>query len=983
MRRQYVQHIFIARRGLEVDHLNNWSDAGAASRADRSAFLSPAGAGQAHYLGEFLREKGVTHIFAGLAGSSVETAALAQKVIGNSCELHGGTAAVDDYIRALHLVSRLDDTPSKSSQAAFWAALTEWRTKALGACPAAPAAVSKRAVSLVSRLSCTAVHDEGEGAGSVVPGGTCQKRSTELLADDTEVGAHATVSANCGGQTPSRGSAQLCASQNVSHRAHLVCGQAPGQRYTGNVERVTHAAQVTVASVTERPRASVGAELRRLAETLVRSLERLQRLLSKCAAEGVECAKDCVAVPEGALGVVEFTLQFATTSFVFLSSRATPASPSHSAADISWQARTSTQALLSLLNQYALENLAFVCDSAAAVRLLTHALQRHPSKRQCAGGLTNWRLWAAVPCASVTEIALLRDPDADNAIVDARIVCFAQEICPAPPVKTSLLTWTSGGDKVPISWLDESEELLVSEPEEPDKLQQDTEATTAVESDDADGGDLAFRFFRSLCGPKGEVAIDQAVVVAHSKGLAPSEEDLRNWTAVHGPSVKLSQLEEFLSFCVHPEDSPAALASGFAEFDEARTGYISRFTLVSLLMTVGQDPHTEAHVDVLLRQGRTATDRECRPLPRGAGLFTPELVVGGWEHWRVIVKSSCPRMHAPPSLLQYRTNINLSASVSVPARPPAETAVGAIVSGGAASAKKAKHVSDTDTQEMTVATTAATTVPAAQEAQIFVEFAGSEEGVITTEQACRAAQKLGIVAGACDMEAFEQESRERGAGTMEVQKFLSFIDFVKTRNEAFNQLAENGYVTFSNARKLCPQFGVKCEVHPLDVHHFGAAKNIDTLDYSAFHQFFNFVKARHEAFEKQAAEDKLDGRIKATSVERLSHIFGFSPSVEELRAIAREDEEHGFSYDEFVNLLASIDQSDTLEELRKAFAFYDMHHSGQIKRAAMARVLSGWGDGLTEDEINQVLTAFAGSDEYINYNVVISKLMQPSPIQQL
>lgn len=376
-------------------------------------------------------------------------------------------------------------------------------------------------------------------------------------------------------------------------------------------------------------------------------------------------------------------------------------------------------------------------------------------------------------------------------------------------------------------------------------------------------------------GSKGRVEANEAVLVAYMKGLAPSPEDLARWDAEHGPGVKHSQLQTFLAFCVH---TPSYLASAFAAYDESNTGYVSRFTLVSLLMVLTQDPNTEQHVDILLRKfGLYGDGRKVNYIKFADALLQPTPNIG-----------IAPSLAAP-------LGPSLSSAPAASSRPGAscnQSTMGAEERGTEEDFSGVTHVTTVDSTVGMTAVSPTPEFPAAQcaslEVQAFVEFAGSKTATLTPDQACEAAkEQLGLPATPQDIEAFERESGERVPNSVDLKTFLRSVAFAPPRYEAFTHAARNGVISLSDATKLFPLFGVLVDVHPMDAQQFSSGKQIQVMDYATFQLFTHFVQARHAAFQQQAAQDATPGKINSSSIGRLAHIFGFTLSLQGLEALQK------------------------------------------------------------------------------------------------
>ena len=109
------------------------------------------------------------------------------------------------------------------------------------------------------------------------------------------------------------------------------------------------------------------------------------------------------------------------------------------------------------------------------------------------------------------------------------------------------------------------------------------------------------------------------------------------------------------------------------------------------------------------------------------------------------------------------------------------------------------------------------------------------------------------------------------------------------------------------------------------------------------------------------------GDIDASELGTVMRSLGANPSDEEIKAIINEVDDNGsgsIDFPEFCALMArKLQVSDCAEELQEAFHVYDDKQTGFISRYDLREIVAGLADGLSAEEVDEIVQIAVKSEE--------------------
>ncbi|PHJ20320.1 hypothetical protein CSUI_005843, partial [Cystoisospora suis] len=732
---------------------------------------------------------GVTRIFTGVTDGSLATAELVRDEVGDSCKAHGGLELLYKYAETLDKCSEASPALATELRAAV-ATLRKWQTEALKLC---------------DRPTERSGHPNIDQHSVTTLG--VQESEEELVVTDLT-----TRLSNVARVSPSCESLAACHSRAM-WQAETLCGE---QHVQACLSTLAHAQLVardaTHLAVSRIQQSALNhPDFARYSAQLLDVFGRLQRFLSVCHNTVTECAKDCSAVPEGMRSTLALSLRVVLASATLLVSLSGCVTGETYTAEVSLQARLARQALEALLDRCASEHVAFICDSAAVVHLLTHALD------QSAGNAlsTIGSIWAGVPSGSLTELLLMRSGTQKGRIMKVEVVRFAQPLVKELPPRARSDEWISCLQNVSGKWNDSfgcwAPQFMDDEHEETFSLEDDREVHEDVEplllqeggdEDQELNNDPIVGSFKAICGQDKDVEVNQAAWFACTQGLAPSPDELEEWSRKNGPRLTRKQIHHFLNHCRHEEDTVDNFMSIFSYHDPMMTGYVSRFTFITLLSMGSQHPEAaENCITALLSSCFGLDDGEqvnykafaekllqpsqpCAPGYSAAYLKLWE-PAGSFQEPLECVQTT-PSVQPSSSAAQTRGGGGVSSWFASFFKDTASQKTAAEEASLTVTESVLKKAAEEEDDASSPPTTAATTVPLGVECQAFIDFAGSDTAMISAERAIEAANSVcSLPVTQSDFLAFGSRAGDSDMKAMEMQTFSRFIEFLRQRQELF------------------------------------------------------------------------------------------------------------------------------------------------------------------------------------------------------
>merc|ERR1712216_369972 len=101
------------------------------------------------------------------------------------------------------------------------------------------------------------------------------------------------------------------------------------------------------------------------------------------------------------------------------------------------------------------------------------------------------------------------------------------------------------------------------------------------------------------------------------------------------------------------------------------------------------------------------------------------------------------------------------------------------------------------------------------------------------------------------------------------------------------------------------------------------------------------------------------GAIDAKELKVAMQALGFEPSTEEIAKMVKDIDVDGnatIECEEFIEMMeGKMAGKDPVEEMKKAFALYDVDNKGKITVADMQRVAKELGENLSKEELQSIL----------------------------
>ncbi|CAN8270448.1 unnamed protein product [Cochlearia groenlandica] len=123
-----------------------------------------------------------------------------------------------------------------------------------------------------------------------------------------------------------------------------------------------------------------------------------------------------------------------------------------------------------------------------------------------------------------------------------------------------------------------------------------------------------------------------------------------------------------------------------------------------------------------------------------------------------------------------------------------------------------------------------------------------------------------------------------------------------------------------------------------------------------------------------------DGCITADELANVIRSLDQNPTEQELQDMITEIDSDGngtIEFSEFLNLMAyHIQESDVNEELTEAFKVFDKDQNGYISASELRHVMINLGEKLTDEEVNQMIKeADLDGDGQVNYDEFVRMMM--------
>jgi len=158
------------------------------------------------------------------------------------------------------------------------------------------------------------------------------------------------------------------------------------------------------------------------------------------------------------------------------------------------------------------------------------------------------------------------------------------------------------------------------------------------------------------------------------------------------------------------------------------------------------------------------------------------------------------------------------------------------------------------------------------------------------------------------------------------------------------------------------------QVHGLGSRLYGAADKLTKEQIAEFKEEFSLF------------DEDDDGTITTKELGTVMRSLGQNPTKAELQDMINEVNAGGkdtIDFPEFLSLMAKkIHDTDSEEELRDAFKFFDRDGNQLISAAELRRVMSNLGEKLTDEEVDKMIReADIDGDGHINYEEFVRMMM--------
>jgi calmodulin len=115
-----------------------------------------------------------------------------------------------------------------------------------------------------------------------------------------------------------------------------------------------------------------------------------------------------------------------------------------------------------------------------------------------------------------------------------------------------------------------------------------------------------------------------------------------------------------------------------------------------------------------------------------------------------------------------------------------------------------------------------------------------------------------------------------------------------------------------------------------------------------------------------------DGFLELKDLKLLMRALGEDPTEAELKRMASGDR---IDFNAFLaNRQEKWAKAQSGEDVKNAFAFFDLDGSGRANVAELQRILTTYGETLTQEEMNRLIQDAEGQSGYIDYKRFVDKM---------
>ena len=126
-------------------------------------------------------------------------------------------------------------------------------------------------------------------------------------------------------------------------------------------------------------------------------------------------------------------------------------------------------------------------------------------------------------------------------------------------------------------------------------------------------------------------------------------------------------------------------------------------------------------------------------------------------------------------------------------------------------------------------------------------------------------------------------------------------------------------------------------------------------------------------------DTKGDGKISVAQVGDVIRALGQNPTEADLKKCCDQlNPEDRISFDTFMPILQTVVKNKrkyTVDEFVEGLRHFDNDGSGYISSAELRHLLTGLGEKLSEDEVEQILVGMEDEEGKVNYEYFIKQIM--------